>query len=92
MEKVKNIKWKDKLLYEKTFTVLVIVFAIATLAMIILDTIYNNRLLSRLSNICLILELISVCIANYRLNKKIYKVLIFVELIFLLLTLIRFFV
>lgn len=93
MEKIKNIKWKDKLLYERIFTVLVIVFAITALTMIAVDIIYdNNRLLSKLSSLFIILELISGCIANFRANKKLYTVLITIELLILILSLIRIFV
>lgn len=92
MEKIKRIKWKDMLLHEKICMVLVYVFFVVALSMIILDFIYDNRLLSRLSSLFIMLELICGCIASFRTNKKIYTVLIVMESIILVLVLIRIFV
>lgn len=89
MEKIKNIKWKDKLLYEKIFTILAVVFFCGTLTMFILNTIYDdNRLLSKLSSVFLDLEFISLGIVDFRISKKISVAIITVASIVLILTLI----
>lgn len=88
MEKVKSIKWQDRPLYEKISIILVIIFALAGLMMIILDTIYRKTLYSKLANIFIYLELISVGIANYKINKKLFIFLIIIESILLILTLV----
>lgn len=92
MEKAKRIKWKEMLLYEKVCAVLVNVFFMAALSLIVLDFIYDIRLLSKLSSLFIFLELICECIANFRTNKKLYTVLIVIESIILVLALIRIFV
>ena len=88
MEKAKSIKWQDRPLYEKISIILVIIFALAGLTMIILDTIYRKTLYSKLANIFIYLELISVGIANYKINKKLFTFLIIIESILLILTLV----
>ena len=83
-------KWKERNLFDKVFSVLVVVFALLAITFIILESVGVN-VNERLDSLFLSFELLSLGVLYYKYNKPISILLLSVETLALVLTLINIF-
>ena len=81
---------KERSVFEKVFTCLVVIFALLAMTFIVLES-AGVKVNGRLDSLFLSLELLSLGILYYRYNKIISIVLIAIESVSLVLTIIKMF-